>query len=222
MNNVYKSIPQPPSSPGLLPFVLSVLLVMTWIVPADLILLQEEREETSPGLLQLLPSILFSLALTTTMLLLARGLRRDKPGQAAPQPDGHRAKQPSQLAEADAPAAPVSPPPRSVFIAHTATQSVPIDVADICCFFREGRHNFLRTFDRCDYLLPQSLNEVQQELDSSQFFRVNRQLIIQRRACRSFRPAAYGKLELTLLQPLPFQAIVSQLKAAQFRRWMQG
>lgn len=114
------------------------------------------------------------------------------------------------------------PGSRKVFIVHTTTKSVPVSVEDICYFFREGGHNFLRTFERVDYLIPQSLNEVQQKLDKRQFFRVNRQLIINYKACRDFRPAAYGKLELTLREPFHTPVKVSQLKAPKFRRWVQG
>lgn len=223
MKNLYPPTPQPPSSPSLLPIALTGLLILSWTVHAAFSPHWEESEGLLLPLLQQSPSTLYTLALTVSLLVLASLLLRDTQKQHKPPSPRQGTKHPVQ----DHPAAPGSstagaaPLYKRVFIVNTATQSIPIDVEDICCFFREGGHNFLRTFARCEYLVPQSLSEVQQALDSHQFFRVNRQLIIHRQACQSFRPAAYGKLELTLQPPLPFPAIVSQLKAAHFKRWMQ-
>lgn len=110
---------------------------------------------------------------------------------------------------------------QTVFLVQAGTHRVPVPVEAICYFFRDGRHTFLRTFDRQDYLLSQPLQEVEQSLDPACFFRVNRRLLIHYKACPRFKPAAYGKLELTLHPPLPFPVIVSQLKTPAFRRWMQ-
>lgn len=117
--------------------------------------------------------------------------------------------------------APVGQLYRSMILVQSATHRIPVAVDEICYFFRVGRHTFLRTFDRKDYLVPESLQQVQAMLDPACFFRVNRQLLMHYKAFRSYKPAGYGKLELDLHLAPPFPAIVSQVKAPAFRHWMQ-
>ncbi|WP_242917344.1 LytR/AlgR family response regulator transcription factor [Pontibacter liquoris] len=117
--------------------------------------------------------------------------------------------------------APSAPACRNLWIVHTGTKSIPIPVEHICYIFREGNHNFLRTFERVDYLVPQPLAHIHQQLDKKQFFRVNRRMIIACKACQGFQPAGYGKLELALCLPFHAPVVVSQLKAGAFRKWLQ-
>lgn len=128
----------------------------------------------------------------------------------------HPVQQMRQAQSAEPPA-----PFREMFLVQSATHRVPVGVDEICYFFRVGRHTFLRTFDRKDYLIPESLQQVQAMLDPACFFRVNRQLLMHYKAFRSYKPAGYGKLELDLHLAPPFPAIVSQVKAPAFRHWMQ-
>ncbi|ARS35805.1 LytR/AlgR family response regulator transcription factor [Pontibacter actiniarum] len=133
----------------------------------------------------------------------------------------HRPGHPFSPAQPPIPSPPAPGPFQTVFLVQTAIHRVPVPVEEICYFFRDGRHTFLRTYDRKDYLLSQSLHEVEQVLDPICFFRVNRRLVVHYKACQRYKPAAYGKLELTLHAPPPFPVIVSQLKTPLFRRWLQ-
>lgn len=105
---------------------------------------------------------------------------------------------------------------------QSADRCLSVPVEQVCCIYRVGRHTLLRTFDRAEYLLPQSLREVMEQLEGHMFFQVNRRLILQRKTCVSYKTASYGKLLLTLHPPLSEPVTVSQGKAPAFRKWMAG
>lgn len=113
-------------------------------------------------------------------------------------------------------------PARSFLLVQSADQHIAIPVEQVSCIYRVGRHTLLRTFEKTEYLLPQSLREVMTQLDETRFFQVNRRLIVQRGACKSYRTAPHGKLLLTLHPPLSEAVTVSQGKTPLFRRWMAG
>ncbi len=96
-----------------------------------------------------------------------------------------------------------------------------LPVEGIAYFFRQGDSNYLRTISGEDYFVNKALDEVQQELPEKLFFRANRQLIINRQACKGFDLISYGKLNLTLDPPLKENAGVSQTRAKDFKKWME-
>lgn len=74
-----------------------------------------------------------------------------------------------------------------------------------------------------DELLSEStLDELESSLNSADFFRINRQLIMHRSLCKGYKPLDHGKLEVTTEVVIPVPAIVSQLKAKAFRAWMES
>lgn len=97
---------------------------------------------------------------------------------------------------------------------------IPLPVEQIGYIQRTDKNNFLWTFTGESYLVPFSLDELQDMLCPQTFFRVNRQTIINYRACEHFEPAAYGKLELHLSLSPEEAVIVSQRRAVSFRKWI--
>jgi Response regulator of the LytR/AlgR family len=65
-----------------------------------------------------------------------------------------------------------------------------------------------------------NLDELEALLDKADYFRINRQLIAVRQACRGYLAIEYGKLEVELVFPVPVKAVVSQLKAKAFKEWI--
>lgn len=109
---------------------------------------------------------------------------------------------------------------KSVFMVHKGNKGVPIALDNICYFYHEGGLNFLRTFEKEDFLITQPLDEVQKQLPDKQFFRVNRQMIVNYLSCRHFELLQYGRLEL-ILDPKPKEpVIVSQRRTRAFKEWI--
>ncbi|SDD13504.1 LytR/AlgR family response regulator transcription factor [Pedobacter soli] len=68
--------------------------------------------------------------------------------------------------------------------------------------------------------LGQTLEELEQQLDPKQFFRANRQFIINIDAVQNIHNYFNGKLKIKLKHNPEAEVIVSREKAQQFRNWM--
>lgn len=71
-------------------------------------------------------------------------------------------------------------------------------------------------------LLELPLTELEMQLDPTQFFRANRQLLISARAVGGFTAVGKGRLRLQLRPVLAGEEFVSQERAAAFRAWLEG
>ncbi len=96
---------------------------------------------------------------------------------------------------------------------------LPMDEIAYC--YRREETNFLRTIKGEDFFISQSLDEVQQQLPESKFFRINRQMIAHRQTCKSFDMLSYGKLKAALHPAFNEEIIISQKRALAFKNWIQ-
>lgn len=110
---------------------------------------------------------------------------------------------------------------KEIFLVQRGAETIPLPISAIAYFYREGDYNFLKTFDGQSYLISQALDEVEQQLDKRLFFRANRQVIVQYKACTHFSTLDYGKLELFAQPAFKQPVIISQRRSKQFREWMQ-
>lgn len=107
-----------------------------------------------------------------------------------------------------------------VLIAVSGNKNIPIPVQDIAYIRKNGNFNQLTTFSSQSYLLNHSLEELMTLLDEQFFFRANRQVIINIRACQYFTNEENGKLALELLPPLDEEVLISQKRAPAFKDWL--
>lgn len=110
---------------------------------------------------------------------------------------------------------------KETFIVSAGTKNIPLTVEDVSYFFRAHDVNYLRTVDGKDYMISQSLDEVQQQVDTRQFFRANRQILVTFKACRHFESLPYGKLQLFVQPEYKGSIIISQKRAKEFKEWME-
>lgn len=80
----------------------------------------------------------------------------------------------------------------------------------------------LVTTEGKQYIYDRSLDRVFPELPDEMFFRANRQFIVTRNVVREIKTAANGKIKVYLntTDRFPHRIIVSRLKAAAFREWI--
>jgi two-component system response regulator LytT len=86
--------------------------------------------------------------------------------------------------------------------------------------YHDGGHNFVRSIDREDYLLSESLQEIEDALDARQFFRVSRKLIVNIAACRRVNLNDDGRLEVLLEPFFKEPVLLRQQKATAFKKWL--
>ena len=107
-----------------------------------------------------------------------------------------------------------------VIIATKGSRQVPVPVEEIAYCFLQDDIYYLKTYDDQQLMSNETLDELANLLPASQFFRINRQILANAKACASFRSIANGKLEVILQPSMPEPATVSQKKAASFKNWL--
>lgn len=75
--------------------------------------------------------------------------------------------------------------------------------------------------DGKELLTDQTLDDLEKVFATTDFFRINRQLIASRNTCIAYKPLDHGKLEVELSIPVPVNTVVSQLKARAFKEWLE-
>ncbi len=83
--------------------------------------------------------------------------------------------------------APVAP----VILVSKGAQQLPLPASEIAYVYRNEDYTYIKTFTGEQFLVNYSLDELEASLDASLFFRANRQMIIQRKSCRSFSPGIW-------------------------------
>ncbi len=95
-----------------------------------------------------------------------------------------------------------------------------IEVADIECFYSENKGTYLHTFENRDYLLDTTLDQLEGELDPTDFIRVSRKFIIPMKAIKEINVYSNSRLKIILPTYKEDEVIVSRERVAGFREWL--
>jgi len=105
------------------------------------------------------------------------------------------------------------------FIVNFRHQWLPVNTKDIACFIRENL-NYIYTFSGEKHILDfTTLEEIEDLLDPQQFYRANRQSIINIESIQSVRPHENQKLTIQLKPPFKMEIDISREKAPAFKKW---
>ena len=106
------------------------------------------------------------------------------------------------------------------FIVNTRRQWMPVSTKDIAVFSKESLF-YIYTFSGEKHILDfESMDEIEELLNPQQFFRANRQCIINLEAVQSVKPLENSKLVLTLKPAIKFEIDISREKAPLFKKWL--
>jgi len=107
------------------------------------------------------------------------------------------------------------------FIINIRNQWMPVNTKDIACFSKEVL-NYIYLFNGEKYMIDYvTLEEVEELLDPKQFYRANRQFIINIDAIQTVKPVENSKLIIRLKEPNHKLDIdMSRLKSPEFKKWM--
>jgi DNA-binding LytR/AlgR family response regulator len=94
-------------------------------------------------------------------------------------------------------------------------QSIPVE--NICFFFVEERSTFLKTNQDKTYDLDYSLDQLQNMVNPSQFFRINRNYLVNINCIEEIVSYSTNRLKLKLGKT---ELIVSREKVTEFKQWM--
>ncbi|RZK39038.1 MAG: LytTR family transcriptional regulator [Pedobacter sp.] len=94
----------------------------------------------------------------------------------------------------------------------------PVNLMQIALIYQTNQINWLVTFDDEEHILDLSLREIGDILGAEQFFKINRNQIVNRDAVKRFRTGTFGKIELSL-KVNSLKVTVSKDRAKYFRQW---
>jgi two-component system response regulator LytT len=93
-------------------------------------------------------------------------------------------------------------------------------IEEIECFYSENKGTYIHTFDNRDYLIDLTLEVLEQELDSKNFFRVNRKFIVPLKSIKEILLYSNSRLKITLPTYKDDEVIVSREKVQEFKIWI--
>jgi two-component system LytT family response regulator len=105
-------------------------------------------------------------------------------------------------------------------IVQKGTSYVAIDTSSVRYGFSEDKITFVVDAQGRRYLCEDALTTLEEQLDPSEFFRLNRKYIARIDAIGSFRSASRGRVWVDLVPAAPEEVVVSQEKAARFKDWL--
>nr|WP_315156749.1 LytTR family DNA-binding domain-containing protein [uncultured Flavobacterium sp.] len=95
-----------------------------------------------------------------------------------------------------------------------------ISTDEIECFFSENKGTYIHTFDNRNYLLDSTLEVLEQELDTADFYRISRKFIIPLKAIKEIVVYSNSRLKIILPTYKDDEVIVSREKVSDFKNWI--
>ncbi len=95
-----------------------------------------------------------------------------------------------------------------------------INIEDVECFYSENKGTYLHTFENRNYLLDQTLEQLENELDPKEFYRINRKFIIPMRGIKEIQLHSNSRLKVILPSYKDDEVIVAREKVGDFKIWL--
>jgi len=111
---------------------------------------------------------------------------------------------------------------RKNVLAYFGKSLLPVALDEIAYFHKVSEVTLVRIFDNKDYRIDQTLEHLQTTLPSADFYRLNRQMIVNLEAVKEVKNDASGKLLVTLEPTYEDAVTVSRKKASEFKQWLNG
>ncbi|RXK81444.1 LytR/AlgR family response regulator transcription factor [Filimonas effusa] len=106
------------------------------------------------------------------------------------------------------------------FLVHFREKLLPLETARIAWFYTANEIVYACTSDKKQYAIEFTLEQLQTQLDPAQFFRANRQFIIQRSAIKEIELYFNGRLYLKLTPEPAEKVLISKARVPEFKTWM--
>ncbi|WP_309608858.1 LytTR family DNA-binding domain-containing protein [Flavobacterium sp.] len=91
---------------------------------------------------------------------------------------------------------------------------------EIECFFSENKGTYIHTLDNRNYLIDSTLEILEQDLDSKNFFRISRKFIIPLKSIKEIVMYSNSRLKVILPTYKEDEVIVSREKVQEFKNWI--
>ena len=95
-----------------------------------------------------------------------------------------------------------------------------IAIEEVECFYSENKGTYLHTLDNRDYLLDNTLEQLETELDPKDFYRVSRKFIIPMKAIKEIQLHSNSRLKVILPTYKDDEIIVARERVNDFKEWL--
>ncbi|MBQ0788081.1 MAG: response regulator transcription factor [Oceanihabitans sp.] len=96
-----------------------------------------------------------------------------------------------------------------------------INIEDIECFYSENKGTYLYTKEGRNYLLDTTLEQLENELEPQQFFRINRKLFVNIHAIKDMVSYTNSRLQIKLNSFNEQEVIVARERVKDFKNWLE-
>lgn len=96
-----------------------------------------------------------------------------------------------------------------------------IPLEDVECIYSQNKGTYIHTLENRNYLLDETLESVETELNPEDFFRVNRAFIIPLKAIKEIQMHSNSRLKVILPTFRDEEIIVAREKVADFKLWLE-
>ena len=111
---------------------------------------------------------------------------------------------------------------RKRFLIHSNESFFHLPVENIALFYSMQGITFAVTFEKREYPVNFSLENLKEQLNPEQFFKVNRQIIINIDSIKRVHSYFNGKLKLEIQPSHSADIVIGKDKTAAFKRWLDG
>ena len=95
-----------------------------------------------------------------------------------------------------------------------------ISIDEVECFYSENKGTYLHTFENRNYLLDTTLEQIEEELNPKDFYRVSRKFIIPLKAIKEIQVYSNSRLKVILPSYKDEEVVVSREKVSDFKSWI--
>lgn len=110
--------------------------------------------------------------------------------------------------------------PQSLLV-NSRNKIIPVKISAIALFYVEKKNTFLLTFQNQKFSLNYTLDELE-TICGSDFFRANRQYLINRESITEVIHYGFRKLFVSLVPEVPEEIIINKIKAPSFLNWLKA
>lgn len=105
-------------------------------------------------------------------------------------------------------------------IPSKGSKLLPLPVDSILFFYIHEGNVKAHLTNGNEHIFPQTLDELNESLDPTRFFRANRQYLISRKAIQDIELWFHGRLAINLTVPITERILISKARAAEFKEWI--
>jgi two-component system, LytTR family, response regulator LytT len=109
---------------------------------------------------------------------------------------------------------------KSSFLVSKAGKLIPVDISNVSFFYIKNELVMLHTTKGDVYMTNYTLDKLEEEVNPHDFYRANRQFLINRRIVKEVEQYFARKLSVKCSVALPEHIIISKAKASDFTRWL--